>query len=318
VPKTKTPPKTPKTPSPAKDEDLKKVEVTPEKVEPVEALPVVEPVADSKTEKEPIAEKVEEKVEEEVEKKIDPKVKDVKVVTPKRVTPAKKPAAPKPSPAKPTKTAKETEITASKSVSEKVIEALTVTEVTPIKIEVVDETVKENKSDAKNKLELPKVPPIKLTTAPVENLIKVTLTPVVTETPETLKQKESHLLSLGLLTLKAAKQAKLDKQRRKEALTKKGAVISGPGGKHGKGQKSGGNEYTGTLKIKLKRPKEDNKRNSREPLKMTIQKGKVKTSTDKHANGEGKSVENTFYTIQNEVSGPENKKEVEREFLIDS
>jgi hypothetical protein len=229
--------------------------------------------------------------------------------------------ASKHSPVKSIKTAKETDNATAKepkskavvvATPEQKIEVVSVAipstdqEVTPIKMDVtpviMDETTKENKADAKNKIELPKILPIKLTTKDDKkvNDINVTLIPIVAETPEVLKQKESHLLSLGLLTHQAADQAKIEKQKRKELLAKKTA--SGAHGKHGKGQKSSA-EYTGTLKtvIKLNRQKEE-KRKAREPLKMTFQKGKVKPTGDKHSNGEGKSVENTFYTIQNEVN----------------
>lgn len=108
--------------------------------------------------------------------------------------------------------------------------------------------------------------------------------------PVEWKQKESHLFSLGLLTHKAADEAKAAKQKRKEELAK---TISHPqtqGRKSKKGGESSDQQYTGTLKIKLKRTEKD--KNRREPLKMTFHK----KNRDRDANGSSHS--ESFYTIQ--------------------
>lgn len=115
---------------------------------------------------------------------------------------------------------------------------------------------------------------------------------------ELFKQKESHLMTLGLLTHKAADEAKLAKLKRKEELAK--ATVTHPASRAGKAKKdSYMNDpiYTGTLKtiIKLNRSDKE-KRRTREPLKLTIQK----KNRDRDSNGSSNSSE-SFYTIQ-EVS----------------
>lgn len=112
---------------------------------------------------------------------------------------------------------------------------------------------------------------------------------------ELFKEKESHLLSLGLLTHKAADEAKLAKLKRKEEIAKtQAAQQSGPR----KSKKdASGEQYTGTLKtiIKLNRTEKE-KRKTRMPLKMTFQK----KNRDRDSNGSSNSSD-SFYTIQ-EVS----------------
>lgn len=107
--------------------------------------------------------------------------------------------------------------------------------------------------------------------------------------PVEWKQKESHLFSLGLLTHKAADEAKAAKQKRKEELAKTIAHPQNQGRKSKKGEASE-QQYTGTLKIKLKRTEKD--KNKREPLKMTFHK----KNRDRDANGSSNS--ESFYTIQ--------------------
>lgn len=128
----------------------------------------------------------------------------------------------------------------------------------------------------------------------------------IAESPETRKQKETHLLTLGLLTHRAAVAAKIEKQKRREQLmssnSKSGAKRS--------------SDYTGTLKtvIKLHRPSVSGeptkaKKPGRPPgsLKMTLHKGRSKgtptavSATDKETNSTNNSEEDTYYTIQNEV-----------------
>lgn len=127
------------------------------------------------------------------------------------------------------------------------------------------------------------------------------------ESPETRKQKETHLLTLGLLTHRAAVAAKIEKQKRREQLMSSNSKSSG-------GKRS--SDYTGTLKtvIKLHRPSVSGepvkaKKPGRPPgsLKMTLHKGRSKgtptavSATDKETNSTNHSEEDTYYTIQNEV-----------------
>lgn len=112
---------------------------------------------------------------------------------------------------------------------------------------------------------------------------------------ELIKQKESHLLSLGLLTHKAADEAKLAKIKRKEEIAKAIASQPPPAGRGSKSKKESATEqYTGTLKtiIKLNRTEKD-KRKTRVPLKMTFQK----KNRDRDSNGSSNSSD-SFYTIQ--------------------
>lgn len=121
--------------------------------------------------------------------------------------------------------------------------------------------------------------------------------PTVSESPERLKQKESHFLTLGLLTHKAAVAAKIEKQKRREQLHSNS--------KSSKSQR--GSDYTGTLKtvIKLHRPTgggdKTDKKKSRLPLKMTLHKGRGKSVNDKETTSAHNSEDDTYYTIQNEV-----------------
>lgn len=122
--------------------------------------------------------------------------------------------------------------------------------------------------------------------------------PKVEQDSEQFKQKESHLLSLGLLTHKAADEAKLAKIKRKEELSKSLAAQPSQGrSSKSKKDASGDQQYTGTLKtiIKLNRTEKE-KRKTRMPLKMTFQK----KNRDRDSNGSSNSSD-SFYTIQ-EVS----------------
>lgn len=122
--------------------------------------------------------------------------------------------------------------------------------------------------------------------------------PKTEQDSELFKQKESHLLTLGLLTHKAADEAKLAKLKRKEEFAKSLAAqpVQGRSSKSKK-ESSGEPQYTGTLKtiIKLNRTEKE-KRKTRMPLKMTFQK----KNRDRDSNGSSNSSD-SFYTIQ-EVS----------------
>lgn len=122
-----------------------------------------------------------------------------------------------------------------------------------------------------------------------ENVLK--LDPAETEL---LKQKESHLLTLGLLTHKAADEAKLAKLKRQEELAKSNAQQPAPSSRKSKKDSSNDQQYTGTLKtiIKLNRTDKE-KRKTRMPLKMTFQK----KNRDRDSNGSSNSSD-SFYTIQ--------------------
>lgn len=123
-----------------------------------------------------------------------------------------------------------------------------------------------------------------------ENVLK--LDPVETEL---FKQKESHFMTLGLLTHKAADEAKLAKLKRAEEQAKSLAQQPAPSGRKSKKDSTNDQQYTGTLKtiIKLNRGDNKEKRKTRMPLKMTFQK----KNRDRDSNGSSNSSD-SFYTIQ--------------------
>ncbi|CRK97649.1 CLUMA_CG011034, isoform A [Clunio marinus] len=113
---------------------------------------------------------------------------------------------------------------------------------------------------------------------------------------ELLKQKESHFLSLGLLTHKAADEAKVAKQKHKEELAKAAQAAQTERTKAKKNNNNNNNDqqYTGTLKTIIKLNRNDKeKRKTRMPLKMTFQK----KNRDRDSNGSSNSSD-SFYTIQ--------------------
>ena len=145
------------------------------------------------------------------------------------------------------------------------------------------------------------------------------------ESPECSTKKENHLKVLGLLTLRAADQAKHEKARRREILKafptppsislqqlSAGGDSDGGGNGNGNGNKAsrnggaGGNqEYTGTLKtvIKLNRKNGNSAKGSgnggagggatgasgRQSLKMTFQKGRGKGASGQNGAAGGGS-----------------------------
>jgi hypothetical protein len=121
------------------------------------------------------------------------------------------------------------------------------------------------------------------------------------ESAELFKEKVNHFKSLGLLTHKAADEAKLAKIKRKEELALQMAQQQQRKAKHrdsSHDQQNQSNKTSGTLKTIIKLPKTDKeKRKSRMPLKMTFQK----KSRDKDSNGSSNSSADSFYTIQNEA-----------------
>ncbi|XP_070493109.1 serine-rich adhesin for platelets isoform X3 [Chironomus tepperi] len=118
------------------------------------------------------------------------------------------------------------------------------------------------------------------------------------ETAELLKIKENHFKSLGLFTHKAAEEAKIAKQKRREELALQAAQQSNRKSKKDSSDyHSGSGKTSGTLKTIIKLPRTDKeKRKTRMPLKITFQK----KNRDRDANGSSNSAENSFYTIQNE------------------
>ncbi|KAJ6633244.1 hypothetical protein Bhyg_15980, partial [Pseudolycoriella hygida] len=92
----------------------------------------------------------------------------------------------------------------------------------------------------------------------------------IAESPESLRQKETHFLNLGLLTHKAAVAAKIEKQKQREQLQSNRGV------------------------------EKSDKKKSRQPLKMTLHKGRGKAVNDKETASANNSEDDTYYTIQNE------------------
>ncbi|KAJ2951712.1 hypothetical protein O0L34_g13874 [Tuta absoluta] len=115
------------------------------------------------------------------------------------------------------------------------------------------------------------------------------------ETPESQKRKENVLRTLGLLTHKAAKEAKIEKLKEKER------IYSGMINK--KSSKTSG-DYTGTLKtvIKLNRGTgERDKKRYRSSLKMTFKtKNRGKLQPEE---GQDQNEDDTYYTIERREGG---------------
>ncbi|KAJ0176298.1 hypothetical protein K1T71_008472 [Dendrolimus kikuchii] len=111
---------------------------------------------------------------------------------------------------------------------------------------------------------------------------------MLNETPESKKRKEYVLRTLGLLTHKAAKEAKIEKLKEKERIKNKAA-------------KSSSGDYTGTLKtvIKLNRSGgEREKKKHRSSLKMTFQKSKYRAGKPTPEVGEAAADDESYYTIE--------------------
>lgn len=121
------------------------------------------------------------------------------------------------------------------------------------------------------------------------------------ETPESQRRKENVLRTLGLLTHKAAKEAKIEKMKEKERIYS--GMMSNK-----KAAKTGSGDYTGTLKtvIKLNRNSgERDKKKYRSSLKMTFQKSKHRSGKTAPEGGEAAEEDGAYYTIEKrEVSLP--------------
>ncbi|XP_049874977.1 uncharacterized protein LOC126373059 isoform X2 [Pectinophora gossypiella] len=114
------------------------------------------------------------------------------------------------------------------------------------------------------------------------------------ETPESQKRKENVLRTLGLLTHKAAKEAKIEKLKEKERIY--GGLMSNKS----KAVKAGSGDYTGTLKtvIKLNRGTGDrDKKKYRSSLKMTFQKSKNRGKPQPEE-GQDANEDEAYYTIE--------------------
>ncbi|KAM3958757.1 LOW QUALITY PROTEIN: enhanced adult sensory threshold [Aphomia sociella] len=128
---------------------------------------------------------------------------------------------------------------------------------------------------------------------------------VLHETPESQKRKENVLRTLGLLTHKAAKEAKIEKLREKERIYR--SNFGGMMSSKGKTTKSGSGDYTGTLKtvIKLNRNTGDrDKKKYRSSLKMTFQKSKNRSGKTASEGAEAADDDGAYYvTIGNREAG---------------
>ncbi|CAH0686463.1 unnamed protein product [Spodoptera exigua] len=122
------------------------------------------------------------------------------------------------------------------------------------------------------------------------------------ETPESQKRKENVLRTLGLLTHKAAKEAKIEKLREKERIY--GSNYGGMMSNKSKAAKAQG-DYTGTLKtvIKLNRGAGDKKKH-RSSLKMTFQKSKYRSGKPTPEVGEAATEDDAYYTIERREGAP--------------
>lgn len=190
------------------------------------------------------------------------------------------------------KTEEETKI--DEKPAEQIVEAPieAVVEVKPTKVEESPEENKENdESSAKsNGSNSPR------SVMSEGNLPKIDLN----ESAELFKEKVNHFKTLGLLTHKAANEAKLAKIKRKEELKHQMAQQQARKSKHKSSDenKDSSNKTSGTLRTIIKLPRTDKeKRKSRMPLKITFQK----KNRDKDSNGASNSSNESFYTIQNEV-----------------
>ncbi|OWR50819.1 hypothetical protein KGM_210002 [Danaus plexippus plexippus] len=122
---------------------------------------------------------------------------------------------------------------------------------------------------------------------------------VILETPESQKRKENVLRTLGLLTHKAANEAKIEKLKEKERIYGPNYYAMGKG-------KASKSDYTGTLKtvIKLSRGVERDKKKYRSSLKMTFQKSKNRSGKPTLEVGDTANEDDSFYTIERREGCP--------------
>ncbi|XP_047997506.1 titin-like isoform X2 [Leguminivora glycinivorella] len=127
------------------------------------------------------------------------------------------------------------------------------------------------------------------------------------ETPESQKRKENVLRTLGLLTHKAAKEAKIEKLKEKQRIANMNMI---------KKSKQGSGDYTGTLKtvIKLNRGGADrDKKKYRSSLKMTFQKSKNRAGKPAPELGDAAAEDDAYYTIERKEAYAAAGSEVEAE-----
>lgn len=113
------------------------------------------------------------------------------------------------------------------------------------------------------------------------------------ETPERQKHKENVLRTLGLLTHKAAKEAKIEKQREKERIYGSSTYMTNKNK-----ARAGTSDYTGTLKTVIKLNRGGDKKKHRSSLKMTFQKSKYRAGKPAPEVGEAANEEDAYYTIE--------------------
>uniref|UniRef100_A0A2A4K1Q4 Uncharacterized protein n=1 Tax=Heliothis virescens TaxID=7102 RepID=A0A2A4K1Q4_HELVI len=121
------------------------------------------------------------------------------------------------------------------------------------------------------------------------------------ETPESQKRKENVLRTLGLLTHKAAKEAKIEKLKEKERIY--GSNYGGMMSNKSKAAKSQG-DYTGTLKTVIKLNRGGDKKKHRSSLKMTFQKSKYRSGKPTPEVGEAAAEDDAYYTIERREGAP--------------
>ncbi|XP_075977230.1 enhanced adult sensory threshold isoform X2 [Anticarsia gemmatalis] len=112
------------------------------------------------------------------------------------------------------------------------------------------------------------------------------------ETPESQKRKENVLRTLGLLTHKAAKEAKIEKLKEKERIYGSNLFMN-----KNKAKSSGG-ESSGTLKTVIKLNRGGDKKKHRSSLKMTFQKSKYRSGKPTPEVGEAPVEDDAYYTIE--------------------
>ncbi|CAK1542902.1 unnamed protein product [Leptosia nina] len=163
--------------------------------------------------------------------------------------------------------------------------------------EVVEDKQEEKKaSEVSTPVTEPKIDDIKVTKPVTRNKSARNSTEILAgpsnllhETPESQKRKENVLRTLGLLTHKAANEAKAKKLKEKEMIYGANYNIMGKG-------KASKSDYTGTLKTVIKLNRSDKKKH-RSSLKMTFQKSKNRGKPPMEV-GEAGSEDDAYYTIE--------------------
>ncbi|XP_013136135.1 PREDICTED: uncharacterized protein LOC106101445 [Papilio polytes] len=161
---------------------------------------------------------------------------------------------------------------------------------------------KKPSSDSRKSIEnLPEVKPKSPKVKSARNSIENQAGPsnMILETPESQKRKENVLRTLGLLTHKAANEAKIEKAKEKERIYGSN-YCSLMGSKN----KSKSGDYTGTLKTVIKLPRntgERERKRQKTSLKMTFQKTKPRSG--KVAVEVGEAAGEDHYTVERREGG---------------